>query len=161
MKNMLLLGDGGDMAKFNYRMQNILDIKYKLEDQAKSEFSLAMNKLREEEAVLEQIYGSINYYEELIRAEGTGAVNVIELMRCTGAIEIKKEQAQIQKKKIKAAELNVEKARDRLNEVMIDRKTHEILKEKAFEQFKQDLLAQESKEIDELVSFKGNNGGKH
>jgi flagellar FliJ protein len=36
---------------------------------------------------------------------------------------------------------------------MIERKTHEKLREKAFEQFKEELKQVESKEIDELVSF--------
>ena len=34
------------MAKFSYRMQNILDIKYKMEEQAKSSFAAAMARLR-------------------------------------------------------------------------------------------------------------------
>ena len=32
------------MAKFRYRMQNILDIKFKLEDQAKMEYAAANMK---------------------------------------------------------------------------------------------------------------------
>ncbi len=36
------------MAKFTYRMQNILDIKLKLETQAKMEFSLANRRYQEE-----------------------------------------------------------------------------------------------------------------
>ena len=40
---------------------------------------------------------------------------------------------------------------------MIERKTHEKLKEKAFEDFQKELKATEAKEIDELVSFTYNN----
>ena len=36
---------------------------------------------------------------------------------------------------------------------MIERKSHEKLREKAFEQFKVELAAAEAKEIDQLVSF--------
>ena len=43
------------MAKFLYRMQNILNIKYKLETQAKTEFSLAAAALRREEEKLENL----------------------------------------------------------------------------------------------------------
>ena len=71
------------MAKFKYRMQNILDVKTKLETQAKNEYAVA--------------------------------------------------------------------------NVMIERKTHEKLKEKAFEDFQKELKATEAKEIDELVSFTYNN----
>ena len=39
---------------------------------------------------------------------------------------------------------------------MVDRKTQEILKDKAFEEFKRELEVAESKEVDEVVSFKYN-----
>jgi len=41
----------------------------------------------------------------------------------------------------------------KLNEVMMERKTHERLKEQAFEVFKQEMQYAENKEIDELVSY--------
>ena len=55
-------------------------------------------------------------------------------------------------------EKNVEAARKHLNEVMTERKTHERLKEKAFENFKQELQYMENKEIDELVSYSFHEG---
>ena len=54
---------------------------------------------------------------------------------------------------VHTAQRNLEMARKRLNEVMKERKTHENLKEKAFEAFKEELLAEESKMTDELVSY--------
>ena len=43
--------------------------------------------------------------------------------------------------------------RSRLTEVMKERKTHETLKEKAFQQFLADEKRQEGKEVDELTSY--------
>ena len=37
------------MAKFVFKLQNILSIKEKLEDQAKAEYGMEIIKLREEE----------------------------------------------------------------------------------------------------------------
>ena len=54
---------------------------------------------------------------------------------------------------VHVAEKNLEAARVRLNNVMIERKTHEKLKEIAFEEFKQEIQYAENKEIDELVSY--------
>ena len=54
---------------------------------------------------------------------------------------------------VHAAEKSVELARKRLQAVMVERKSHEKLREKAFEQFKQELAVEEAKEIDQLVSF--------
>ena len=51
------------------------------------------------------------------------------------------------------AEKALEEARKRLDSVMKDRKTHEKLREHAFERFKEELKAEEIKEIDELTSY--------
>ena len=142
------------MAKFVFKMQNLLDVKIKLEGQAKTEFSLAANRLKAEEEKLEQIYQDIENYYELIRAENGKTLDIQELKRCTDAIEIKKLQAQEQKKEIKKAERILELARENLNKTMVDRKTYEVLKDKAFEEFKMQISNEEKKEIDELVSFK-------
>lgn len=146
------------MAKFNYKMQNILEIKYKLEDQAKSVYAEANAKLRQEELKLDRIRADINAYQNRIRAMGdeNKKVHVMELKTCSQAIELKKEQAKMQIIQIKKAEKDVELARRKLSEVMTDRKTHEKLREKAFEEFIAELESSEKKEIDELVSFKFN-----
>lgn len=142
------------MAKFIYRMQNILDVKYKLETQAKTEYAEANARLRKEELKLEMIYDDIQRYEENIREHSVDHVDIDELKWCTNAIRMKKLEAQQQKKAIERARREAELARIKLNELMTDRKTHEKLKEKAFEEFKTELLEAESKEVDELVSFK-------
>lgn len=142
------------MAKFVYRMQNILDVKYKLETQAKTAYAQANAKLRDEELKLETIYDDINRYEEMIRHQSLDRIDLDELKWCNYAIQVKKQEAERQKKAIERARREVELARIKLNELMTDRKTHEKLKEKAFEAFKTELSESESKEVDELVSFK-------
>ena len=146
------------MAVFVYKMQNILEIKYKLENQAKSVYAEANDKLLQEELKLEGIYADINRYEEEIREMNSGKtrLDVVRLKWCTESIEIKKLEVIKQQKAIEKAKKNLEIARARLNEVMIDRKTHEKLKERAFEEFKIEIADQEKKEIDELVSYKFN-----
>lgn len=145
------------MAKFIYKMQNILDIKYKLENQAKSEYAAAMAILQNERFKLEGIYADINKYEDELRILQSGMINVMELRECTEALEFKKRAAQAQEIVVQRSENRVERSKEKLNEVMVDRKTHEKLKEKAFEEFLKELSAQEIKEIDELVSFQYNN----
>ena len=46
-------------------MQNILDIKNKLETQEKTAFAIEVQKLRTEEERLERIRKEIDYYEEV------------------------------------------------------------------------------------------------
>lgn len=144
------------MATFRYKMQNILDLKEKLETQAKTEFAEQSAKLREEELKLSRIYDDIKVYEEKIRSMNEQKLDILELKQCNNGIKIKKQQAKAQKRNIALAQKNLDIARGKLNQVMIDRKTQEILKDKAFEEFKRELEAAESKEVDEVVSFKYN-----
>lgn len=144
------------MAKFNYKMQNILDIKLKLENQAKTAFALEMDKLREEEFKLQRIYDDKERYEQALKKASVGILDPAEMNRCNEGISIKKEEAKSQKENIKIAERNVELARGKLNRVMIERKTQEVLRDKAFEEFVKEINYQEAKEIDEVVSFQYN-----
>lgn len=144
------------MATFRYKMQNILDLKEKLETQAKTEFAEQSAKLREEELKLSRIYDDIKVYEEKIRSMNEQKLDILELKQCSNGIKIKKQQAKAQKRNIALAQKNLDIARGKLNQVMVDRKTQEILKDKAFEEFKRELEAAESKEVDEVVSFKYN-----
>ena len=82
---------------------------------------------------------------------------ILEMRRCNEAIDIIKNQMTQQAVRIRIAQRNVDNAMKKLTEAVQDRKIHEKLKEKAFEQFKLDINAQEMKEIDETVSFKYNN----
>ncbi len=47
---------------------------------------------------------------------------------------------------------------NRTERVMVERKTQEKLRERAFEEFKQEIAQAESKEIDELVSYNYHEG---
>ena len=142
------------MAKFVYRMQNILDIKNKLEIQAKNSYAAARMKLSQEEQKLDNLFEQKNAYEEAYRQQLSGNINVLQINICKNAIELCKNQIKKQLVEVKVASLNLEAAQKRLGEVMKERKIQEKLREKAYEEFLQELSDQEKKEIDELVSFR-------
>ncbi len=145
------------MAKFIYKMQSILDIKYKLETQAKSEYSAAMAELQWERVKLENIFADIKKYEDTLRENNSGILNILEIKAVNDAIAYKKDEAETQKIVIQRAEKKADRAKAKLNEVMVDRKTHEKLREKAFAEFLRETSEQEMKEVDEVVSFQYNN----
>jgi flagellar FliJ protein len=148
------------MAKFRYRMQNILDIQEKMENQAKTAYGMANAKLATEQQKLQDILIRRAGYESKARELVSGNLNVLEIRECRQAIDVMKSKQRSQMMNVHAAERNVELARKQLNEAMVERKTHEKLKEKAFEEFKQELLHEESKEIDELVSYTYHDNGQ-
>ena len=144
------------MAKFLYRMQNILNIKYKLETQAKTAFSVAAAALQREEEKLEALRQRKRSYELKARELASGKLDFLEIRTNRAAIENMKELIKNQLLAVHVAERNLENARTQLQEVMTERKTHEILKDKAFEEFKKEVEKEESKAVDELVSFTHN-----
>lgn len=146
------------MAKFVYRMQSILDIKIKLENQAKIAYGVANQKLLEEQEKLREILARRAAYEKEAKELVSGTINVVKIRENKRAIDVIKSQQRAQMMNVHVAEKNVEAARKHLNEVMTERKTHEKLKERSFEQFKQELQYAENKEIDELVSYSYHEG---
>ena len=142
------------MAKFVYRMQNILDIKNKLEVQARNSYAAARMKLSQEEEKLDRMFEQKKAYEENYRQQFSGNINILQITICKNAIELCKNQIKKQLVEVKVASLNLEAAQKRLGEVMKERKIQEKLREKAYEEFLQELNDQEKKEIDELVSFR-------
>ena len=142
------------MAVFRYKMQSILDIKLKVETQAKQEFAQAKLILDREEEKLEALYARKREYEERAKDLLNGKLDLQEISDNNVAILRTDEFIAEQKKRVSKAEQLLEKARVKLQEVMQERKVQETLKEKAFEAFLQEEKQQESKEIDQLTSYK-------
>lgn len=142
------------MAKFLYKMQNVLDVKLKMEDQAKTAFSLAMATLNEEEEKLQVLISRREYYEDKGRRMRENVLDINELRENTRAIDNLKEQVAVQERNVQHAKEAVERARTKLQTAMQERKIQDKLKENAFEVFKQEIAATESKEVDELVSYR-------
>ena len=145
------------MAKFKYRMQNILDIKMKLESQAKIAYGIANQKYLEEQKKLQEIMLRRASYERTLKESMVGTIDVRQISHARADVNAIKTIMRRQMIEVHKAERAMEDARRALNEIMTDRKTHEKLKEKALEQFMAELNAEESKEIDQLVSYTYNN----
>lgn len=141
------------MAKFVYRMQSILNIKEKMEEQAKQAFANARMQLNVEEERLQRLQQRrIQYLAEgaVLRQK---ILDPLKLQENEAALAYIKVSIAEQRVRVKRAEEALERARITLQEYMIERKTHEQLKEAAFEEFKEELAKEESKEVDELVSY--------
>lgn len=141
------------MAKFIYRMQSILDIKVKMEDQAKTEFATAKIHLDEEEEKLQHLKDRKTGYENRGRELRRDSLKVFEILENRDAIDRMEEFILIQMGNVAKAEEQLEEARERLTEAMQESKTHEKLREKAFDEFLHEENAREAKEVDELTSY--------
>ena len=141
------------MAKFKYRMQNILDIKTKLETQAQNEYGIANRKYLEEQAALQESMIRRVEYEKSLKELVEGMLDIKSINNARNDVNNIKTLVRRQMMEVHKAEIVLEKTRNELNEKMKERKTHEKLKEHALDEFKADLQMAETKEIDELVSY--------
>lgn len=143
-------------------MQSILDIKYKLEEQAKQQYMEASSRLeegKEQQIYLEQRKNEyMNRYRELVGTK----LDVLEIETCKNAIILMDEYILEQIQVVKRLEEELERAARLLNKAIQERKVHEKLKENKFEEFKMELNQEEMKEIDQLISYQYNDssGGK-
>lgn len=141
------------MSKFIYKMQSILSLKYKMEEQAKLSFAAARRRLDEEEEKLDILAGRKRDYEDEGRRLRSDSLNVQKLKDNRDAISQMEEFIVWQRKAVETAEKELEIEREKFTQVMQERKIQEKLREKAFEEFIMEENARESKEVDELTSY--------
>ena len=141
------------MAKFVYRMQSLLNIQYQLERQAKMELGRAQMRLTQEEEKLQGLIDRKTAYLEEGRRLRSSRLHIMDLKDNRNAMLIMDEKIEDQREQVKFAEKHVEEARNRLQEVMKERKMHEKLREKAFVEFVREENAAEHKAVDELTSY--------
>lgn len=134
-------------------MQNILNIKEKLETQARNEFAEMTARLNEELDKLDVIKRRKEEYELEAVALRESAINIRDINDNKYALDRMDDLITAQELNVKKAEKNLDIAREKLKDAMQETKIHTKLREKAFEQFKKDLIAEESKEVDELTSY--------
>lgn len=149
------------MKKFRYNMESILQIKRKLEDQAKIAYGNMRLKLTQEEEKLEELKQKKGAYEEEMKLLRSDRLDILKIKQCEQAIEVMKMNIKQQITVVKNAAHRLEIARIRLNEAMVERKTQEKLKEKAFEEYLLEFDSEERKEVDELNSFHYNDPAFH
>ena len=141
------------MARFKFRMQNILNLKQKLETQAEMRFAEQKKVLNEAIAAKEELLRKRESLgEEALRLR-SDALDILEIQNNELSIRLCEEDIILAEQRIKREEATLELRRKELESVMKERKAQEKLREHAFQQFLKDEAAAESKAIDELTSY--------
>ena len=148
------------MAKFIFKMESILSVKTKLEDQAKAEYGIETMRLREEEHKLMLLENRKSGFKQQLFEAVSDRLVILSIKRLEDSVENLKYNIKLQIIVIRKQEERVAQARAKLDNAMKERKIYEKLKEKAFEEFKAEVNAQEQKEIDQLVSFRFRSAGE-
>ena len=141
------------MARFQFRMQSVLHLKIRLEEQQKNAFAAAKKRLDDEIEKLSALYKRKEFYEEEGRRMRDDALSVQDLIDNGTAIVRMKEYIDAQTEKVMLCEQELEAERIKMVEMMQERKTYERLREKAFEQFLEDEKHEEGVINDEHNSY--------
>lgn len=142
------------MARFRFPLQNILNMKEKLEDQAKNEYGQAHAKLLQEQELLDMILARHAQAQQELKQMLREVLSVSEVRRKENAVDILKSYVEQQRLVVRRCEKQLEIAREKLTEAMKERKIFEKLREKALEEFRKEEGIKEQKEVDELMSYK-------
>ncbi|MCR4616625.1 MAG: flagellar export protein FliJ [Lachnospiraceae bacterium] len=131
----------------------MLDIKQKLETQAKQDFSAASARLDDEEKKLEELYKKKDALEDEAVKLLSGMLDFRDIDDNSLARMQTDNRITDQKEAIRLAEIELEKAREKMAEAVMERKTYEKLREKAFAEYVAEENRAEGKMVDELTSY--------
>ncbi|MBO4678208.1 MAG: flagellar export protein FliJ [Lachnospiraceae bacterium] len=141
------------MARFVFRLQSVLNLKSRLEEQQRNAFAAARRQVDEEEEKLNNLYGRLRFYEEAGRDMLKDALFIRDIIENERAISTVKDYIEDQKLAVKRAEERLEAERVKLVEAMKDRKTYERLREKAFDDYLEEEKREEGIINDEHNSY--------
>lgn len=139
------------MKKFNFRLQKILEIREKLEQKQKNQLMHAAsnyNSLRqkEENAFQKAVKAKHNAQKKLSNQEmSIEALRKADLLR-TAADKL----SWSLKPKITEAQTKLKHEQIQFNQAHTQKRSIEILKENAFQKYRENVLKEETNQLDEL-----------
>ena len=142
------------MNMFKYKLEPILALKEKIEENKKREFGIAhqsYERAKSEKAILvkaqEQAYHAA-------RTQKNDSINIIQLKQLNHYTNYMKKEISAKDKEIVSAEQQVEQKRNELVEAVKERKILENLKEIQLQEYKEEENKKENARIDEIVTYK-------
>lgn len=142
------------MAGFKFRLQTFLNLKEQFEKSAKNELGIAIMKLEEEKARLKAIDAEIDINTNDFRHACCGIIQPEKIKELKAYGEYLQQARERQEENVKRQEKNVDIIREKLVEIMRERKVLENLKEKEFHEYLKEEERKEQQRVDELVSYK-------
>lgn len=141
------------MAKFNFKLQTLLNVKSQQEDNLKNELGKAIQKLEKEKAKLSRLESEKDSYISEFNKKSR-KTTVDKLIQFNGYISFLTEKIKLQKENVNYALQNVDKIREELIKTDREREILDKLKEKKYEIFRQEQLREEQVLNDEIINFR-------
>ena len=142
------------MARFNYKLQGVLNLRLQQEEQVKMEFAVANKELNDQLDILEEYKRRKEaYIQEGYALRNESIMNVREIVDNNYAEKQMDVLIQNQQVVVDSYRAKYEVARIKLTKAIQERKMQERLREKAFAAFMEEEKEAEAKETDERSSF--------
>jgi flagellar FliJ protein len=141
---------------FNFKLQRILDLKLKQEDEKKNQISSLMQLIKTKEDELELLLTEKKYKENHLNDIRKNGVSILEIRNINQYISFLDKKMNTIRFEISSLETNLKQKRIEYLELQKERKTFEKLKEKDYEKFIYNEKKEEEKMIDQIVTFKKN-----
>jgi flagellar FliJ protein len=140
------------MRRFVFSLQKVLEYRQRLEEQAIRAFAEAQAQLMHEQAVLHKL---LIEREECLRRSHRCQHLSVELLAVEQTyLSALEERIARQRQRVAEAEKVLEEKRQALIEAQRERKTLERLREKQYEEWRQEWLRTEQKALDELATVR-------
>ena len=140
------------MTKFNFKLERVLNYKQTMENYKKNQFGLVQQKLNKEETILNEF----NEYKKMIVNEKSGVDEIKAgfLDMYNTYINDLNHKIKKQQERVNQTKVELEKAKDEMIDAVKEKKMFEKLKENEFEKFNYELIKEEEKLNDTIVSYR-------
>jgi len=142
------------MAKFNFRLQQILNIREQFERKKELEHADAIRKREIERRKLRELIAKKDEEIDSLREVVSTSIDPTTVRLHNNSIEGLKIKIVEQEARVAEADAFVEKKRQELVKAMQERKAMDNVRDSAFEEFTEEEKLAEARQVDELVSYK-------
>ena len=142
---------------FRFKLQRVLDLKLKQEDEKKNQIATLMQAIKTKEDELEALISEKKQKEFSLNDNRKRGISILEIRNINQYLLFLDKKINTLRFEISYLESNLNQKRLEYLELQKERKTFEKLKEKDYEKYLYNEKKEEEKMIDQIVTFNKNN----
>ena len=142
---------------FRFKLQRVLDLKLKQEDEKKNQIATLMQAIKIKEEELEALISEKKQKEFSLNDNRKRGISILEIRNINQYLLFLDKKINTLRFEISSLESNLNQKRLEYLELQKERKTFEKLKEKDYEKYLYNEKKEEEKMIDQIVTFNKNN----
>lgn len=142
---------------FRFKLQRLLDLKLKQEDEKKNQIATLMQAIKTKEDELEALISEKKQKEFSLNDNRKRGISILEIRNINQYLLFLDKKINTLRFEISSLESNLNQKRLEYLELQKERKTFEKLKEKDYEKYLYNEKKEEEKMIDQIVTFNKNN----